>query len=170
MPFLLSESPSARYTLVQHLEIFLPAASSLIFRTWVWLTRTSLNSSGVVCIAVTSGINIHRINLNKSAHHIIDVVKYPQECYVEEIFVLRNFIEVEFAKFMPVNRTCALPIRGRHFAMWSAQCIMGYFRLLECQAGSVNMAQTRRFPSRTCWLFNANMQLIREKLKGLFCW
>ena len=88
--------------------------------------------SGVVRIAVTSGIKIHRINLNKSAHHVIDVVKYPQECYVEEIFMLRNFIEVEYCKIHASQQDVRTAHTGAAIvAMWSAQCIMGYFRLVD---------------------------------------
>ena len=44
-----------------------------------------------------------------------------------------------------------------------------HFPLVESHAVCVNMSQTIRFLSRTCWLFDANLQLIWEKPKGLFC-
>ena len=51
----------------------------------------------------TFGFKIDRINTNKDAHYVVDVVKYSHEYYVKKTLVLHSFIEVEFARFLQVN-------------------------------------------------------------------
>ena len=110
MPVLLSQSPtSVRTSQVLNLEIFIPAASSRIFRTRCFSPSTQSRLSRIaVPAAVPLSHLIDLTNANKSAHRVVYVVKYPQECSMAGIFVVRNFIQVEFARYLEVNTTITL--------------------------------------------------------------